>query len=135
MVEQKVDETSPIISKYWREPSSTPKADELFSAIKEVCSQQNSYLIFDAPDELDSPESILSRLYGLVQAGCRVLLTSRDHPDVRAVFASGRQLEVCSYAEDMALYVQYRFQESDFRDIVLKGHTIVDAICQKANSL
>ena len=127
-MDQRCEEIVPIFSKYLRDASSAPKVDDLFGAVKEVSSQLKFYLVIDALDELDSPQSIFSLVHDLVQAGCSVLVTSGDHPDIRKVLSTGRQLGVYSHIEDMALYIQHRFKESDFRDIVMKGHTLVDTV-------
>ncbi|KAJ9606743.1 hypothetical protein H2200_008752 [Cladophialophora chaetospira] len=135
MLDQKCETVVPILSKHLQKGFSVPKVEELLSAFKEVCSQSKFYLVFDAPDKLDSSQFILSQVPVLVQAGCRVLVTSRDHPDVRKALGFGRSLTVYSHMEDMTLYILHRFRESDFRDTVVKGHTLVDTVSQKSNSL
>ncbi len=135
MIESSPQGILPVLSICFKEASTAPKADELFKAIKGGSSQRKFFLVIDAPDELDSLRPVIARLQSLIQLGWWVLITSRDHPDIREKFSSGKQLEVHSRADDMDLYIQSRFQDSDFRDIVVKGHTIVEAIIQKANSL
>lgn len=135
VVKHDCEEIIPILSRCRRGASSVPMADELFSALKEICNKHKVYLIVDAPDELDAPKSILSRLQSLVGVGGRVLVTSRDHPDLRAAFSPGRHFELYSHPEDMVLYILHRFQESDFHGLMGKTHTIVEEVAQKANSL
>ncbi|KAL9109444.1 MAG: hypothetical protein Q9227_005952 [Pyrenula ochraceoflavens] len=129
------EEVIPILSKCRREASSSPKADELFNALKEICTRHKVYLIIDALDELNAPKTIVSRFLSLVDVGGSVLVTSRDHPDLRAAFSPGSQFEVYSHPEDMDLYILHRFQESDFNGIIGKTHAIVEQVTLKASSL
>ena len=113
---------------------SMPKPGDLVWAFSEVCQNQNAYLTLDAPDELEIKQ-IVSRFKSFVGAGCRVVVTSRDHPDLRETFSAARQIEARVSNEDLTVYVQHRFGESDFRDKVGNTHTIVNTIVKKADGL
>jgi hypothetical protein len=134
VVEHDTEEAISVLLKR-RNERSRPKPGDLSLALAEVCrKQKKTYLILDAPDELETRQ-IVSRLQSFVDAGCRVLVTSRDQPDLREAFQTARQIEACSSSEGLALYIEHRFGETDFRDKVGKTHDIVDAIVKKSNGL
>lgn len=134
VIEHGSEESISVLLKCRSESSSRQKPGDLSLAFAEVCSKQKTYLILDAPDELETKQ-IVSRLQYFVGAGCRVLVTSRDHPDLREAFPTARQIEAHASNEDLTVYVEHRFGDSDFRDKVGNVHEIVDAIVKKANGL
>ncbi len=134
MVEYGDDETVSALLKHRNELGTTPKPADLSLAFAEACHKRKTYLILDAPDELETKQ-VVSRLESFVDAGCRVLVTSRDHPDLREAFSAARQIEAHASSEDLTVYVQHRFGESDFHDTMGNTHTIVDAVVNKADGL
>jgi hypothetical protein len=124
-----------ILSKHRREASSMPKIDVMWRVLDEVCDVHRVFLIIDALDELDTPRTILSRLQSLVAAGGRVLVTSRDHPDLRAALSAGSSVELYSHPEDVISYILYRFRDSDFHHISDTTHTIVEEVAKQTNNL
>lgn len=129
------DDVISLLSEHRRRCQSPPKLDELVAALKETCEKEKTYLVLDAPDELDVSKVVLSRLVTLAKVGCRVFVASRDHPDIRVSLSNARHLEVNSDMNDITLYIRHRFGESDFRDTIGTAHTIIEALAEKANGL
>jgi hypothetical protein len=135
VVEHGSKEGISVLLKRRNELCTTPKPEDLSLAFAEVCcKQKRTYLILDAPDELETKQ-IVSRLQSFIDAGCRVLVTSRYHPDLNEAFSNAKQIEAHASTEDLTIYVKHRFAESDFRDTVGSTHTIVAAVVKKANGL
>ena len=134
LVEQGCDQVIEVLKKSRNESPSELKANHLSQAFAKICSRKKVYLILDAPDELQNTEIILN-LRSFVDAGCKVLVSSRDHPDLREALSTAKQVEVHASSEDLTSYVEHRFRETDFRDSSLKAHDLVVAIVKKANGL
>jgi hypothetical protein len=135
VVEHGSKEGISVLLKRRNELCTTPKPEDLSLAFAEVCcKQKKTYLILDAPDELETKQ-IVSRLQSFVNAGCKVLVTSRYHPDLSEAFSNAKQIEAHASTQDLTVYVKHRFAESDFRDTVGSTHTIVAAVVKKANGL
>jgi hypothetical protein len=134
MIEPGREEAVEVLRNCRNELPSEPKASDLSRAFTEICSKRKVYLILDAPDELENKE-VISRLHSFVDAGCRVLVTSRDHPDLREALSTAKQVEVHASSEDLTFYIEHRFRQSDFRDSSIKAHDLVAAIVKKANGL
>lgn len=113
----------------------SPKSTDLGLIFTTICRKQKMFFVFDAADEVDNLKRLITRFESFVKAGCRVLITSRDHPDLRTSSLSRNQIQIVASTNDLQAYVQDRFQESDFNDQLGTQHSIVDAVVSKADGL
>ena len=109
VVEQGSNDILSGLLKRRNESRGTPKPGDLSLAFAEGCYKQKTYLVLDAPDELETKQ-IISYLQSFVDAGCRVLITSRDHPDLREAFSAAKQIEAHASSEDLTVYVSIDFE-------------------------
>lgn len=130
------DETVALVSLNINEPNKATRISSLCEAFSQVCSRPtNMVLVLDAVDELDNPSRLLSWLRAFADSGCKILVTSRDHPDIRKSLSTALTMDVSAAGDDLVQYVLHRFGESDFCDAVTKDHYLIDAIVEKANGL
>ncbi|KAK8075334.1 hypothetical protein PG997_009997 [Apiospora hydei] len=108
---------------------------ELSDALYEACSIQQVILIFDGPDELESPKDIKAILHPFVKAYCRILMTSRDLPEIRAAMPMASILEIAADSDDLKTYVNYQFQEHDMEDILVDHPELEAEVINKANGI
>lgn len=114
---------------------SEPDPGELASILTQVCQRKRVFLIIDALDELETPMHAMKRVRELVEAGARVMLTSRPHPDITRAFSDATWIEVLADHQDIRTYIEQRFADSDFSDYVGKGHSIAELAAEKAGSM
>lgn len=105
----------------------TPDVRALSKAFSSTCLTRNTFLVFDAPDELENPKEVVLLMRSLVDAGCKVCITSRDIPE----------MEIMPSREDLTTYVKARLGESDFCDAFDgdKNNDVVDTIVLKADGM
>jgi hypothetical protein len=111
------------------------KIGDLHAILAGVCKRKKVCFVVDGLDELDNVKVIVSRLQKLSEAGGKVALFSRIHPDIGKAFSIEDQLEVLADQRDIRLYVEHRFGASDFADDVGPGHPIIDLITSKAGDM
>lgn len=99
-----------------------------------ACALRPIYLIVDGLDELNDPNGLLCHFQLFVEAGCRVLVTSRDLPNIRNKLDIADKMEVGSDLEDLKTYIESRFRESDFAGEVGEANGLVDEIASKAGN-
>lgn len=112
-----------------------PNLTELLGALTTACETQETYLILDGPDELENPRDIAFFLEPILKSHCRVLVTSRDIPDVRSALAAAAQTEIQADRGDLATFVEGRFEESDVSDLLSRASGLVTEIIDKANGM
>ncbi|KAK5048092.1 hypothetical protein LTR84_006282 [Exophiala bonariae] len=113
--------------------SSTPK--ELAHIMAQLPLNRPIYVVFDGLDEVENPKMVASWLMFLVKSNFRVLVTSRDHPDIRTAFNQAAAIELFANQEDIRKFVINRFQESDFADTINESHSLVDNFVNSADGL
>jgi hypothetical protein len=80
-------------SKWINSADKISSVEDLWQALcTAYLARPNSYVILDAPDELENPKMLISLLQAFVKAGCRLLVTSRDIPDLRNALATAKQV-------------------------------------------
>ncbi|CAI6336682.1 unnamed protein product [Periconia digitata] len=116
---------------------SDPEAEDLADILAEICRTENKvYLVVDAVDELGAPKRTASLFKRLASAGCRVLLTSRKTHDLSAMLSECRSISLTrSLPEDLSKYIQRRFQESDFADVIADTSPIFEVILKRSDGL
>lgn len=115
----------------------TPDVRALSKAFSSTCLTRNTFLVFDAPDELENPKEVVLLMRSLVDAGCKVCITSRDIPEIRGQLSNAKEMEIMPSREDLTTYVKARLGESDFCDAFDgdKNNDVVDTIVLKADGM
>lgn len=108
---------------------------ELSKCFVSVCRLQRTFLLLDAPDELDKPKELLEQIQSFVDAGCWVLVTGRNIPDIRGAVRAPREIAVLAMREDLIAYIHARFRDSEFFGAVSRDNEILDAIVEKSNGM
>lgn len=80
-----------------------------------ACSLHPTYLIIDAPDELDYPKRLLAHVQPLVDCKARILIMSREVFDMKK-FSNIAIIEAKSEPEDIRKYLTAQFEEHDLFD-------------------
>ncbi|KPM36024.1 hypothetical protein AK830_g10546 [Neonectria ditissima] len=93
------------------------------------------YLILDAPDELDAPKEIMALLQKFSGAGCKILVTTRDTPDLRNALSTASSMELRAVEKDVLLFLDYRFREEGHDNIACRGLDLIQGIVEKANGM
>ncbi|KAJ7585151.1 hypothetical protein C8J56DRAFT_1166307 [Mycena floridula] len=118
------------------------KSRKLLRFIVDIaCCFRQPYIVIDALDEcdLESLHRLLS-LFNHIGNPVRILVTSRDHPDIRTAFRNTPTIEVSPSAieEDIRHFVQQKVYEDEaflhIRDPRLR-ETIVETLVQGANGM
>ncbi|KAL9620027.1 MAG: hypothetical protein Q9160_005405 [Pyrenula sp. 1 TL-2023] len=135
VVEQASQELLPFLLQRRDDLGQCPKPADVGLVFTAVCRRKKIFLIFDAADEVENLKRLLIRFEAFVKAGCHILITSRDHPDLRTSSLSQKQIQIVASIDDLQAYVQSRFQESDFDDQLGTRHSIVDAVVSRADGL
>ncbi|RXW25640.1 hypothetical protein EST38_g228 [Candolleomyces aberdarensis] len=118
-----------------REKSKTTlKLATLSSILIDVCSSHSTFLVLDALDEFNDRKTLYPVLQQLVQAGWRVMATSRSLPDISDSFRSYPQIEIEAAKSDLETYVALRLTESDF-DTISGNQSILASIVDKADGI
>ena len=118
-----------------KDPSKLRNLKDLAQILTKAYALKNTYLILDAPDELKEPDSLLCYLPLFVQAGCRVLVTSRDLPNIRNQLRTADKIELRSNFGDLKIYIESRFLESDFANEVDQSSGILNEIALKSSDM
>ena len=95
------------------EPTALTNRVNMAEIAAEACTFQLTYLVIDGLDELDDPNGLLCLLPPLIECGCRVLITSRDLPNIRRKLDGSKNMEIQSNTEDLRAYVDHRFSDLD----------------------
>ncbi|KAJ7585152.1 hypothetical protein C8J56DRAFT_143240 [Mycena floridula] len=136
----------PVESPFFSQPhnffNSFDESRKLLQFIVDIaCRFKQPYIVIDALDEcdLESLHRLLS-LFNHIGDPIRLLVTSRDHPDIRTAFRNTPTIEVSPSAieEDIRHFVQQKVYEDEaflhIRDPRLR-ETIVETLVQGANGM
>ena len=135
LIDQGNREVITTLHELCKDPSRLRNLEALAQILTKACTLVETYLILDAPDELKEPNSLLCHLPSFVEAGCRVLVTSRDLPNIRSKLRAADKMEIRSNFEDLKLYIESRFRESDFSSEVDKSNGILNEIALKSSDM
>ena len=108
---------------------------ELSDAFGTVCSSQQVVLVIDGLDELESAKDMKAILGSFVKANCRILVTSRDLPEIRSVLTIATILEVQADKGDLSTYVVGRFEENDLESLLESHPELETDIVDKSNGM
>ena len=99
-----------------RSPHS-PSLNELTQILSETARLNNGiYLVVDALDEFRDRRLLVPVLQRLSSTGLKILVTSRDIPDIRDAFHSELSLMIRTSHSDLEVYMKHRLTESDLFD-------------------
>lgn len=120
--------------------SQRPRTDraslkDLSDVWQSVLSVKNVVLVIDGPDELDSPIVLKSVLAPFVKASCKILVTSRNLPEIRAALPLATVREILSDQDDLKAYVISQFEESSMEDVLDSHFTLLYEVIDKANGM
>ncbi|KAK3315417.1 ankyrin repeat-containing domain protein [Apodospora peruviana] len=136
-VVQQVDaETISGLIKFCPDPEKLQSTRGVGEVLAKACEiQKNVFLILDGPDELREPGEILECLKELtsINSGCRVLVTSRNIPQVRNILDFAQEFEIHAYELDIGAFVGSRFRSCDMWDDAAAVVTFSQEVVQKAS--
>ncbi|KAK1990313.1 hypothetical protein LX36DRAFT_417115 [Colletotrichum falcatum] len=108
---------------------------DLSDALKIVCEVQQFVLVLDGPDEMEKPGNLKAILLPFIKANCRVLVTSRDIPEIRSALSQASKVEVLADASDLRAYVGSRFQENDLDELIERHADLERDILDKSQGI
>ncbi|KAK2033526.1 hypothetical protein LX32DRAFT_679708 [Colletotrichum zoysiae] len=108
---------------------------DLSDALRTVCAMQQLVLVLDGPDEMENPRDLKIILSPFIKTNCRVLVTSRDIPEIRSTLNEASKVEVLADASDLRAYVASRFQESDLDELIEKHPDLEKDILEKSQGI
>ena len=118
------------------EESDSPSCKELSKILLEaVRFNENTYMVLDALDEHDDRKILIPILQRMTKAGVKILVTSRNTPDIRDAFQSEDSLEIQAPRSDLEIYVSNRLTEGDLYDSQKLDLGMVSAIVDQANGM
>ena len=124
-----------LLGQYCKD-SDAPTLKELSRILAEVVQlSDNTWLVIDALDELDDRKTLIPIIQRLTKAGARVLVMSRNIPDIRDAFQSEKNLEVQVPRSELEVYVSIRFEESDHFESCDPNSIMVSAIVHQADGM
>ena len=123
------------VSKWINSADKISSVEDLWQAFCAAClTQPNTYLILDAPDELENPKMLVGLFQPFVMAGCRLLVTSRDVPDLKNALGQAKRVQIQADPRDLATFVEGRFRESGFENIS-KSKEFLKEVVNKADGM
>ncbi|RXW25651.1 hypothetical protein EST38_g225 [Candolleomyces aberdarensis] len=134
VLNQANDDQIAKLRKHREKSKTTLKLATLSSILIDICSSHSTFLVIDALDEFDDRKTLYPVLKQLVQAGWRVMATSRSLPDISDAFQNYPQIEVEAAKSDLETYVALRLTESDF-DTISGNQSITASIVNKADGI
>ncbi|CAM1508031.1 Fc.00g048790.m01.CDS01 [Cosmosporella sp. VM-42] len=126
---------SPIV-KLQEDAKGEPTTKVLSEMIVTICKLvPSTYLILDAPDELDDPKEIVALFNRFSAAGCKVLISSRDTPDLRHALSTANTTRFEAMAEDVLLFLEHRFREEGHHHLLSRGQDLLEKVVERANGI
>ncbi|KAL3461665.1 ankyrin repeat-containing domain protein [Aspergillus heterothallicus] len=135
IIEQETLESLALIKEACTDPGKLQNASTVAHLISIAGSSQPTYIVLDAVDELRDPTALLSHIPTFVSAGVNVLVTSRDLPHIRKTMKLASHLKITSSPDDLRLYVESRFRDSDFSGDIEDDPTLLDSIISISGNL
>ena len=112
VVEQGSEDVIMQIKDALADPNTRTNEVELCKIIAQACTSHPTYIILDAPDELEKPGRILSHLTSLADCKARILITSREMSEMKK-FPNTAKIETKSSIEDIRKYLTAQFKEHE----------------------
>ena len=119
-----------------RRSSNNPSLNELTQVLSETVRLNNGiYLVVDALDELRDRRLLIPVLQRLSRTGLKVLITSRDIPDIRDAFRSEPSLIIQASQSDLEVYIKNRLAESDLCDSMKHNADMITAVANQVDGV
>lgn len=136
LVEQAGEDVVMQIKAALSDPIKRTKEADLCKILAQACSLHPTYLVIDAPDELDKPRRLLAHMQPLVDCNAHVLITSREISEMKK-FPNLLKIEARSKLEDIRKYLTAQFEEHELceDDDTSEFDGLVDAIVSKSSNL
>ena len=116
--------------------SKSTSLNELTQILSETVPLNNGiYLVIDALDEFGDRRVLVPVLQRLLRTGLRILITSRDIPDIRDAFHSEPSLMVQASQSDLEVYIRNRLAESDLCDSMEPHADMITAIAHQVDGV
>ncbi|RDW56944.1 hypothetical protein BP5796_13011 [Coleophoma crateriformis] len=116
--------------------SSRPASSkDLSDALDTICSSEKVIIILDGPDELENVKDMKAILNPFMKHHCKILVTSRDLPEIRSILTMASILEVQADRNDLRSYVASQFEENDLEDLLEKYPELEMEIIDKSNGI
>ncbi|KAL2865966.1 ankyrin repeat-containing domain protein [Aspergillus lucknowensis] len=135
VIEQGSSEMLASLKEACKDPSKLQNETNVAQLIATAALTQPIYLILDALDELRDPIELLIHISTFISAGINVLVTSRDLPHIRKKMRLATHFEVESNPEDLRLYVESRFRDSDFAEEIEEESGLIGDVVLKSSHL
>ncbi|KAI9711784.1 MAG: hypothetical protein M1820_001929 [Bogoriella megaspora] len=111
-----------------------PNFTELLAALSTACIVRKVFVILDGLDELENPRDIHSCLDSIISR-CKVVVISRDVPDVRSALPTANQMIIQADRHDLTTFIAGRFQESDIGNLMSRANGFISEIVDRANGI
>ena len=116
--------------------SNSPSLNELTQILSETARINNGiYLVVDALDEFRDRALLVPVLQRLSRTGLKILVTSRDIPDIRDAFGSEPSLMIQASHSDLEVYIKHRLAESDLCDSMEPDADMIAAIANQVDGV
>ena len=116
--------------------SNSPSLNELTQILSETVRLNNGiYLVVDALDEFRDRRLLVPVLQRLSTTGLKILITSRDIPDIQEAFRSERSLMIQASQSDLEIYIKNRLAESDLCDSTKPHADMITAIAKQVDGV
>ena len=116
--------------------SNSPSLNELTEILSETASLNNGiYLVVDALDEFGDRRLLIPVLQRLSRTGLKILVTSRDIPDIRDAFRSELSLMIQASHSDLEVYIKKRLAESDLYESMKQHEDMIAAITNQVDGV
>ncbi|KAF2111928.1 ankyrin repeat-containing domain protein [Lophiotrema nucula] len=111
-----------------REPNS------LCTLLGDAFASKHTYLILDAPDELDKINDVLARISS-IGTKYNLVITSRESPELKRYFPKAMTMEIRSKLEDVQCYARNRLEESDVFENLSSASDLVREVVLKSDGI
>ena len=116
--------------------STSPSLNELTQILSETARLNHGiYLVVDALDEFRDRRLLVPVLQRLSWTGLKILVTSRDIPDIRDAFRSEPSLMIQASHSDLEVYIKNRLTESDLCDSMEAHAGMIAAIANQVDGV
>ena len=113
------------------DPSQLRELDSICAILADVCSVSATYLVLDAPDELEKPDELLRCLKQIASTSVRLLIMSREMAEIKRRFSSAIKFEVKTDHEDVRRYVNDRIEDSEYSEELSEAPDLVNELVSK----
>ncbi|QKX55818.1 uncharacterized protein TRUGW13939_02916 [Talaromyces rugulosus] len=117
------------------DPSALQNANKVVQLLALAASVQSIYLVVDGVDELKTLNELLEHILELAKSKMRIMVTSRDLPQIRRKMSTTLRLNIKPTEHDLRLYVNMRLQDSDFVEEAAKDSSLIDDIVSKTGNI